>query len=96
MSSLPSSMAEATQRRASTLPTYFLTRIVIAVLLPGMDLFVFLKSALEGLRNSIHMPLLHTLILAALIGIVLSLARVWYKALRYRHPSKPNSLNPFL
>jgi hypothetical protein len=96
MSSLPSSMAEATQRRASTLPTYFLTRIVIALLLTGVDILVFLKSALEGLRNSIHMPLLHWLIVAALVGIALSLARVWYKTLRYRRPSKLNSINPFL
>lgn len=96
MSYLPSSMAEATQRQASTLSTYFLTRIVIAVLLTGMDLLVFLKSALEGLRNSYHMPLLHSLIMAALVGIALSLARVWYKTLRYRRPSKPNSRNPFL
>jgi hypothetical protein len=95
MSTLPP-LAEATKRRASTLPTYFLTRIVIAVLLTGMDVFVFLKSAVEGLRNSIGMPVLHWLIVGAVVGIALSLANVWYKTLRYRQPSKPNSRNPFL
>jgi hypothetical protein len=96
MSSLPSSPAEATQSRASTLFTYFLTRLVIAVMLTGMDVFVFLKSAVEGLRNSIGMPLLHWLIVGAVVGIALSLANVWYKTLRYRQSSKPNSRNPFL
>jgi hypothetical protein len=96
MSSLPSSVAEATHRRASTLSTYFLTRIAIAVLLTGMDIFVFLKSAIEGLRNSIGMPILHWLIAGAVVGLALSLANFWYKTLRYRRPSKPNSRNPFL
>jgi len=96
MSSLPSPVAEATHRRASTLPTYFLTRIVIAVFLTGMDILVFLKSALEGLRNSISMPFLHWLLILAVLGIAISLAHVWYKTLRYRRPSKPNSHNPFL
>ncbi len=89
-------MAEATPRRASTLFTYFLTRIVLAVTLTGVDIFVFLKSAVEGLRNSIGMPLLHWLIVAAVVGIALTLANVWYKTLRYRQPNKLNSRNPFL
>jgi hypothetical protein len=96
MSSLPSPVAEATHHRASTLSTYFLTRIVIAVFLTGMDIFVFLKSALEGLRNSISMPALHWLLILAVLGIAVSLAHVWYKTLLYRRPSKPNSHNPFL
>jgi hypothetical protein len=96
MSSLPSSPAEATHDRASTLFTYFLTRLVIAVTLTGIDVFVFLNSAVDGLRNSISMPLLHWLIVGAVVGIALSLANVWYKTLRYRQPNKPNSRNPFL
>jgi hypothetical protein len=96
MSSLPSSPAKATQTRASSLFTYFLTRIVIALMLTGIDIFVLLKSAVEGLRNSIGMSKLHWLIVGAAVGIALSLANVWYKTLRYRQPSKPNSRNPFL
>ena len=96
MSSLPSSPAEATQNRASTLFTYFLTRLVIAVVLTGMDIFVFLKSAVEGFRNSLTMPVFHWLIVGAVVGIALSLANVWYKTRRYRQPSKPQSRNPFL
>jgi hypothetical protein len=96
MSSLLSPVSEATHHRASTLPTYFITRIVIAVFLTGMDIFVFLKSALEGLRNSIRTPALHWLLILAVLGIAVSLAHVWYKTLRYRRPSKPNSHNPFL
>ena len=96
MSSLPSSPADATQDRASTLFTYFLTRLAITFTLTGIDVFVFLKSAVEGLRNSIGMPLLHWLIVGAVVGIALSLANVWYTTLRYRQPSKPNSRNPFL
>ena len=42
------------------------------------------------------MPLLHWLIVGAVVGIALSLANVWYKTLRYRQPNKPNSCNPFL
>jgi hypothetical protein len=96
MSYLPPSLAEATQSRASTLFTYFLTRLVIAVMLTGMDVFVFLKSAVEGLRNSLTMPVFHWLIVGAMVGTALSLANVWYKTLRYRQPSKPQSRNPFL
>lgn len=96
MSSLPSPVAEVTHRRTSTLPTYFLTRIVIAIFLTGMDALVFVKSALEGLRNSISMPILHWLLILAVLGIALSLAHVWYKTLRFRRPTKPNSHNPFL
>ncbi len=95
MSTLPS-MTEATARRASSSPTYFATRVVIALLLTGFDALVFVKSALNGLRNSIGMPILHWLLIAAVAGIALSLASVWYKALRYRRPTQPNSRNPFL
>ena len=96
MSSLPSSMAEATPRRASDVSTYFLTRIILAISLTGMDVFVVLKSAVEGLRDSDGMPMLHGLLVLAVVGVVLSLAVVWSKTLRYRQPSRPNSTNPFL
>lgn len=96
MSSLPSPVAEATHRRASTLPTYFASRLVLVLCLTGADVLVFLRSALAGLRNSIGMPVLHWLLIAAVLGIALSLAHVWYKTLRYRQPHKPNSHNPFL
>jgi len=95
MSTLPS-VTEATTRRASSFPTYFATRIVLALLLTGFDALVFMKSALAGLRNSLGMPILHWLLIAALAGIALSLANVWYKTLRYRQPSRHNSRNPFL
>jgi uncharacterized integral membrane protein len=88
--------AEVTHRRASTLSTYFVSRIVIAILLTGMDVLVVLKSALACLRNSIGMPVLHWLLLAALAGIGLTLVNVWVRALRYRQPTKSNSHNPFL
>jgi len=58
MSTLPS-VTEATTRRASSFPTYFATRIVLALLLTGFDVLVFMKSALTGLRNSLGMPILH-------------------------------------
>jgi hypothetical protein len=58
-----------------------------------MDTFVFVKSALEGLRNSIGMPSLHWLLILAVLGIALSLAHVWYKTLRYRRPTKPEQLH---
>jgi hypothetical protein len=89
-------MTEATTRRASSFPTYFATRIVLALLLTGFDALVFVKSALAGLRNSLGMPILHWLLIAAVAGIALSLANVWYKALRYRQPSRLNTRNPFL
>jgi len=87
-------MEENTPRRAS-FTTYFTSRVVIAILLTGFDGFVFLKSAAEEIRNSLGMPVLHWLLIAAVIGIALSLANVWYKTLRYRHSSKPGSRNPF-
>lgn len=93
---LPSSMTEATTRRASSFPTYFATRIVLALLLTGFDVLVFVKSALASLRNTFDMPILHWLLIAAVAGIALSLANVWYKTLLYRQPSRPNSRNPFL
>lgn len=96
MSSLPSPVAEAKHRRVSALPTYFLTRIVIAVFLTGMDILAFLRSALEGLRNGTGMPVFHWLLVLAVLGIAVSPANVWYKTLRYRWPTKPNSNNPFL
>jgi len=96
MSSLPSSVTEDTRRRASNLATYFFSRLILAVMLTGLDTFVLLKSALEGLRNSINSPVLHWLLIAAVIVIALSLAHVWYKTLRYRKPTNPNSRNPFL
>jgi len=96
MPTLPPPTAEATPARASTLPTYFLSRLVIAVFLTGLDVLVFLKSALEGLRNSIRMPFLHWLLIVAIVAVALSLANVWYKTLRYRQAAKPNSRNPFL
>ncbi|MBN9617599.1 MAG: hypothetical protein BGO25_10445 [Acidobacteriales bacterium 59-55] len=95
MSTLPSFTEEDTTRRASSFSTYFVSRVVIAILLTGFDGFVFLKSAAEEIRNSLGMPLLHWLLIAAVIGIALSLANVWYKTLRYRHSSKPGSWNPF-
>jgi hypothetical protein len=61
-----------------------------------MDALVFLKSALAGLRNSIGMPVLHWLLLVALVGIGLTLVNVWVRALRSRQPTKSNSHNPFL
>ena len=96
MSALPSSMAEDTSRRASSFPTYFATRIILALLLAGFDALVFLKSPLDGLRNSTDMPVLHWLLIAAVAGIALSLANVWYKTRRYRQPTQPNFRNPFL
>lgn len=95
MSTLPSSMEENTSRRASSFPTYFISRIVIALLLTGFDGFVFLKSAVDGLRHVLDMPVLHWLLVAVVIGMALSLANVWYKTLRYRRPSKSGSWNPF-
>lgn len=95
MPTLPSFTEEATRRRASSFPSYFASRVLIAVLLTGFDVFVCLKSAVERLRNSLSMPVLHWLLIAAVIGIALSLANVWYKTLRYRHSSKPGSWNPF-
>jgi hypothetical protein len=95
MSSLPS-VTETTPRPASTLPTYFVSRLVIALCLTGGDVLVFLKSAITGFRNSIGLPVLHWLLIAAVIGIALTLANVWYKTLRCRHPTQPNSRNPFL
>ncbi len=92
MSTVPSSVTEATTRRASSFPTYFASRVVLT----GFDALVFVKSALAGLRNSLGMPLLHWLLIAAVGGIALSLANVWYKTLRYRQPSRPNTRNPFL
>jgi hypothetical protein len=88
-------MEENTPRRASSFPSYFASRVVIAILLTGFDGFVFLKSAAEELRNSLGMPVLHWLLIVAVIGIALSLANVWYKTLRYRHSSKYGSWNPF-
>ena len=96
MSTLSSSVTEVAPRPASSFPTYFASRIVIALLLTGFDALVFLKSALVGLRNSTGMPILHWILIVAVVGIALSLANVWYKTLRYRQPSKPNSRNPFL
>ncbi len=90
------SMTEVTPRRASTFPTYLATRIALALVLTGFDALVFVKSALTGLRNSLSMPILHWALIAAVVGIALSLANVWYKTLRYRQPSCPNSRNPFL
>lgn len=95
MSTLPSFTEEDTPRRASSFPSYFASRVVIAILLTGFDAFAFLKSAAEEIRNSLGMPVLHWLLIAAVIGIALSLANVWYKTLRYRQPSKPGSWNPF-
>lgn len=95
MSTLPS-MTEATTRRASSFPTYFVSRVVVALLLTGFDGLVLVKSALAGLRNSIGMPFLHWTLMAAVAGIALSLANVWYKTLRYRQSPKPNSRSPFL
>lgn len=95
MSPLPST-TEATTRRASSFPTYFATRIVLALLLTGFDALVLVKSAFTGLRNSLGMPALHWLLIAAAAGIALSLANVWYKTLRYLQPPSPNSRNPFL
>jgi hypothetical protein len=95
MSTFPSFTEEDTPRRASSFPSYFASRVVIAILLTGFDVFVFLKSAVEGLRNSFSTPVLHWPLIAAVIGIALSLANVWYKTLRYRRPSKPGSWNPF-
>lgn len=96
MSTLPSSMTKATTRRASSFPTYFASRIVLALVLTGFDALVFLKFALAGLRNSLRMPLVHWALIVAVAGIALSLAKVWYKALRYRQPTQPNTRNPFL
>ncbi|MDE3103869.1 MAG: hypothetical protein KGK08_01725 [Acidobacteriota bacterium] len=96
MSTLPSSVPEAESGRVSSFPTYFASRIVIALFLTGFDIFVFLKSALEGLHNSLGMPVLRCLLIAAVAGIALSLANVWYKTLRYRNPTKTSSRNPFL
>jgi hypothetical protein len=96
MSHVQSPAAEVTHRRASSLSTYFVTRIVIAILLTGMDSLVFLKSALACLRNSVGSPVLHWLLIAALAGIVLTLVNVWVKTLRYHQPTQPNSRNPFL
>jgi hypothetical protein len=70
MSTLPS-VTEATTRRPSSFPTYFATRIVLALLLTGFDALVFLKSALVGLRDSLGMPLLHWLLIVAVAGIAL-------------------------
>lgn len=96
MSTLPSSMTKAKPRSASSLPTYFASRIVFALLLTGFDALVFLKSALAGLRNSLGIPLVHWALIVAVAGIALSLANAWYKALRYRQPTQPNTRNPFL
>lgn len=96
MATLPSHAVETSRRHAPTLTTYFLTRIALAILLTGIDILVFLKSATEGLRNSLEMPLTHFLLVVALFGIGLSLAVIWYKTLRYRQPPQPNTLNPFL
>jgi hypothetical protein len=87
---------EAPSRRASSLTTYFVLRVAIAVLLTGADVLVFLKSSLEGLRNSTGTPVLHWLLIAGLVIVVLTLLDVWSKTLRHRRPSKPNSSNPFL
>lgn len=94
MSTLPSSMTEATTRRASSFPTYFASRIALAFLLTGFDVLVLAKSALAGLRDSLDMPFLHSVLVIAIVGIALTLANVWYKAFRYRQPSKPGSHNP--
>ncbi len=96
MSTLPSHIAEVAPRRASTLLTFFILRIIIAVLLTGLDGLVFSRSILDGLRNSTDLPLLHMLLIAAVPLIAITLAIVWYKTLRYRQPSEPNSHNPFL
>ncbi len=96
MSTLSSSVTEVTPRPATSFPTYFTSRIVIALLLTGFDALVFLKSALAGLRNSTSMPILHRMLIVAVAGMALSLANVWYKTPRYRQPPKPNSRNPFL
>lgn len=95
MSTLPPA-TEVTPRRASSLPTYFASRIVLALILTGFDALVFVKSALAGLRDSLGTPFLHWALVIAIVGIALSLANVWYKTLRYRRPSRPNSHNPFL
>ena len=91
---LPSAM-EASPRRASTLFTYLASRVVIVTLLTGADTFVFLKSAVQGLRNSIGRPAFHWLLIAALAVIVVTLGTVWYTTVCYRRPSN-NSNNPFL
>jgi hypothetical protein len=70
MSTLPSSVTEATHRRASSLPTYFASRIVLALLLTGFDALVFVKSALGALRNSVGMPILHWLLIAAVPAVL--------------------------
>lgn len=69
---------------------------MLALLLTGFDALVFVKSALDALRNSVGMPILHWLLIAAVAGIALSLANVWYKTLRYRQSTQSNSRNPFL
>lgn len=96
MSTHPTSVTDATPRHANSFPTYFASRIAIALLLTGLDALVILKSALVGIRSSIGMPIVHGILIIAVVGIVLSASDVWYKTLRYRQPSNPTRRNPFL
>lgn len=96
MSTLPSSVTDATSRPARSFPTYFASRIAIALLVTGLDALVILKSALAGVRNSMGMPIRHWTLIIAVFVITFSLAKVWYRTLRYRQPSEPNRRNPLL